>query len=198
MCAAGSFHTVVQITVFGREKRNQSLENHYCEPFILKPMNYLKNLKTSPEPRPCLNVKCYIKPREEPTNKIHFVPFQPVTCLNSKLGMNKWEFSRPDCVRCHVLVQPRLDVFAGKNSLREAGQQSRQRTQLGELRGPITCIQTHRYAVWCCQTGSVWGSCTCLALPARSLRGGCHSPFSCSHPERWPTLSSKPGEEAPH
>lgn len=57
----------------------------------------------------------------------------------------------------------------------------------------ITCTRTRQCAVWCFLTGSVWGSCTCLVPPSCSLRGSCRSPFSCSRPERWPALSSKPG-----
>lgn len=57
----------------------------------------------------------------------------------------------------------------------------------------ITCIRTHRCAVWCFLTGSVGGSCTCLVLLSYSLRGSCRSPSSWSRPEQWPTLSSKPG-----
>lgn len=111
------------------------------------------------------------------------------------------EFSRSIFVHCAVLVRPRHVValiYLGNrgNSLSEAGLQSRQKGPavwaFAILNADITCIRTHRYAVWCFLTGSVWGSCTCLVLPSCSLRGSCHSLFSWSRPERWPTLSLEP------
>lgn len=43
-------------------------------------------------------------------NKIQYVPFQPVTCLNSKLGMITNGVFRSIFVHWAVLVQPCHDV----------------------------------------------------------------------------------------
>lgn len=49
-----------------QKKGNRSLENQSCEPFILKSrfktVDYLRDLKTCPEIRTYLILKCYIKP----------------------------------------------------------------------------------------------------------------------------------------
>ena len=116
-------------------------------------------------------------------------------------------FSRSIFVHCAVLVQPfsccGSDLFGYReNSLSEAGLQSRQKGPtlwaFATVNADITYIRTHRCAVWCFLTGSVWGSCTCLVLLSCSLRGWCHSLSSWSHPERWPTLSLKPGKHSHH
>lgn len=136
--------------------------------------------------------------------KIQYVPFQPVTCLDSMLGMITngllWGPYLYICGRaCATVSRHTLDLFGCRgNSVREAGLQSRRRSpaawaRRGCARTGITCTQTRRCAVWCCQSGSVWGSCTCPVRLSCSQRGWRRWPFSCSHPERWPTLSSKPG-----
>lgn len=75
------------------------------------------------------------------------------------------EFSRSIFVHCAVLSRPRhvVDlIYLGtekKTALSEAGLQSRQigpaLWALAIVNADITCIQTHRCAVWCFLTGSV-------------------------------------------
>lgn len=109
------------------------------------------------------------------------------------------EYSRSVSVNCAVLVQPChvVDLIYLRTEktawVRQDCSPGRKAQLYGLLvNAYITCIRTHQCAVWCFLTGSVWGSCTCLVRLACSLHGWCHSPFSCSHPERWPILSSKP------
>lgn len=136
--------------------------------------------------------------------KIQYVPFQPVTCLDSMLGMiTNGLLSGPYlyiCGRaCASVSRCTLDLFGCRgNSVREAGLQSRRRSpgpcaRRASARPAITCTQTRQCAVWCCQSGSVWGSCTCLVRLSCSRRGWRRWPFSCSRPGRWPTPSSEPG-----
>lgn len=119
--------------------------------------------------------------------KTQYVPFQPVTCLDSMLGMiTNGLLSGPYlyiCGRaCATVSRCTSNIFGCRgNSVGEAGLQS------------ITCTQTRRCAVWCCRSGSVWGSCTCPVRLSCSRRGWRRWPSSCSRRERWPTLSSEPG-----
>lgn len=114
---------------------------------------------------------------EECTNKIQYVPFQPVTCLNSKLGMITNEvFQIHICTLCCACVTTsclQSDLFGCRGaSWSEAGLRTGPAVRaLTSVKAHLTCTRTRRCAVWCFRTGSVSGSCTCLALPSCSLRG---------------------------
>lgn len=132
--------------------------------------------------------------------KVQYVPFQPVTCLDSMLGMITngllWGPYLYICGHaCATVSRCTLDLFGCRgNNVREAGLAVEPSAVVSAcVRSGLTCTQTRRCAVWCCPSESVWGSCTCPVRLSCSQRGWRRWPFSCSHPERWPTLSSKPG-----
>lgn len=79
---------------------------------------------------------CYIKPWEEWMNKIQYVPFQPVSCLNSNLGVNVnkcLSFLIHICTSgcaCATMSCCGSDLLGCRgNSLSEAGLQSRRKAQ---------------------------------------------------------------------
>lgn len=146
-------------------------------------------------------------PMRNETNKIQSVPFQTVTCLNSKLGMiTNGVFPDPYLYIVLCLCNHVVDLIClGAEEtacVRQDCSPGREAQLCGLLFflsffasgcADITCTQTRQCAVWCFLTGSVSGSCTYLVPPSCSPHGSCRSPFSCSRHERWPTRSSTPG-----
>lgn len=79
---------------------------------------------------------CYIKPWEEWMNKIQYVPFQPVSCLNSNAGANVnkclsfWIHICTSGCACATMSCCGSDLFGCRgNILSEAGLQSRRKAQ---------------------------------------------------------------------
>lgn len=130
--------------------------------------------------------------------KIQYVPFQPVTRLDSKLGIiTNGLYQVHICTlwlrMCNCVTLQIGFIWVQRKQLKR-GRPAVQAEGPSGVSVSITCTRTRRYAVWCSRTGSVWASCTCLVQLSCSRRGLCRSPFSCSRPGRWPTLSLEPGK----
>lgn len=147
---------------------------------------------------------CYIKPWEEWSHRNTVCPFSTSDLPRFKVrNDNKWTLSGPylyivaaHVQLCHVadwifIWVQRKQLKRGRPAVQAEGPSG-----VGSecVSASITCTRTRRCAVWCSRTGSVWGSCTCLVQLSCSRRGLCRSPFSCSRPGRWPTLSLEPGK----